>query len=101
MGSAPALRSRPARGSPHPPDRRQATAGSRRHASGLTGRQMSTLTAHELSLHGHRVTYRTAGSGPALLLLHGVANSSQTWERVAPLLSPRFTLIAPDLLGHG
>jgi pimeloyl-ACP methyl ester carboxylesterase len=62
---------------------------------------MTTLTANELSLHGHRVTYRTAGQGPALLLLHGVANSSQTWERVAPLLSPRFTMIAPDLLGHG
>jgi pimeloyl-ACP methyl ester carboxylesterase len=47
------------------------------------------------------VSYRTAGSGPALLLLHGIANSSETWERVAPLLSRRFTLIAPDFLGHG
>jgi pimeloyl-ACP methyl ester carboxylesterase len=36
-----------------------------------------------------------------LLLLHGIANSSQTWERVAPRLSESFTLIAPDLLGHG
>jgi pimeloyl-ACP methyl ester carboxylesterase len=52
-------------------------------------------------LHGHRVSYRTTGSGPALLLLHGIANSSDTWARVAPLLSERFTLIAPDLLGHG
>src|SRR3954466_5764027 len=60
-----------------------------------------SLTPHELTLHGHRVTYRTAGRGPALLLLHGIANSSQTWEHVAPLLSERFTLIAPDLLGHG
>ena len=59
------------------------------------------LTAHELALHGHRVTYRTAGSGPVLLLLHGITNSSQTWQHVAPLLSARFTLIAPDLLGHG
>jgi pimeloyl-ACP methyl ester carboxylesterase len=59
------------------------------------------LTAHEVALHGHRVTYRTAGSGPVLLLLHGITNSSQTWEHVAPLLSERFTLIAPDLLGHG
>jgi pimeloyl-ACP methyl ester carboxylesterase len=47
------------------------------------------------------VTYRTAGSGPVLLLLHGIANSSQTWEHVAAPLSKRFTLIAPDLLGHG
>ena len=60
-----------------------------------------TLTPHELTLHGHAVTYRTAGQGPVLLLLHGIANSSQTWERVAPALSERFTLIAPDLLGHG
>src|SRR3954469_14380932 len=59
------------------------------------------LTPHALTLHGHRVTYRTGGRGPVLLLLHGMANSSQTWERVAPLLSERFTLLAPDLLGHG
>jgi pimeloyl-ACP methyl ester carboxylesterase len=61
----------------------------------------AALAAHELTLHGHRVTYRTVGEGPPLLLLHGVTNSSQTWERVAPLLSERYTLIAPDLLGHG
>ena len=60
-----------------------------------------TLEPHELELYGDRVSYRTAGSGPALLLLHGIANSSETWERVAPLLSERFTLIAPDLMGHG
>jgi pimeloyl-ACP methyl ester carboxylesterase len=62
---------------------------------------MVTLEPRELELYGHRVSYRTAGSGPALLLLHGIANSSETWERVAPLLSERFTLIAPDLMGHG
>jgi pimeloyl-ACP methyl ester carboxylesterase len=56
---------------------------------------------HEIELHGQRVSYRTAGSGPALLLLHGIANSSDTWAAVAPLLSERFTVIAPDLLGHG
>ncbi len=60
-----------------------------------------TLTPTELTLHGHRIGYRTAGSGPALLLLHGITNSSETWERVAPRLAERFTLIAPDLLGHG
>jgi pimeloyl-ACP methyl ester carboxylesterase len=60
-----------------------------------------TLTPREITLHGHRVTYRTAGSGPVLLLLHGVTNSSETWERVAAPLSEHFTLIAPDLLGHG
>jgi pimeloyl-ACP methyl ester carboxylesterase len=60
-----------------------------------------TLTPHEIKLHGHRVTYRRGGSGPALLLLHGVTDSSATWEGVAPFLAGHFTLIAPDLLGHG
>jgi pimeloyl-ACP methyl ester carboxylesterase len=60
-----------------------------------------TLTAHELELHGNRVSYRRAGSGPALLLLHGITDSSATWEGVADNLSEHFTLIAPDLLGHG
>jgi pimeloyl-ACP methyl ester carboxylesterase len=62
---------------------------------------MAVLEPHELTLHGHRVSYRTAGSGPVLLLLHGVANSGETWESVAGPLSERFTLVAPDLLGHG
>jgi pimeloyl-ACP methyl ester carboxylesterase len=56
---------------------------------------------HELELFGQQVSYRVGGSGPALLLLHGIANSSDTWSRAAPLLSDRFTVIAPDLLGHG
>jgi pimeloyl-ACP methyl ester carboxylesterase len=61
----------------------------------------AALTPNELELHGHRVSYRRGGDGPALLLLHGITNSSETWERVAPRLAEHFTLIAPDLLGHG
>jgi pimeloyl-ACP methyl ester carboxylesterase len=60
-----------------------------------------TLTPNEIELHGHRVSYRSGGSGPVLLLLHGITDSSATWEGVAPSLSEHFTLIAPDLLGHG
>jgi pimeloyl-ACP methyl ester carboxylesterase len=67
----------------------------------VSDREAPALTLHRLTLHGHEVTYRTAGSGPVILLLHGIANSSQTWEQVAPQLSRRYTLIAPDLLGHG
>ena len=59
------------------------------------------LECHEITLHGHRVSYRTAGAGPVLLLLHGIANSSETWEPVAAALAERFTIVAPDLLGHG
>ena len=55
----------------------------------------------ELELHGHRVIYRTAGSGPPVVLIHGMLNSSRHWERVALRLAESYTVIAPDLIGHG
>src|ERR671910_2030791 len=55
----------------------------------------------EITLHGHRLAYRSAGSGPAVVLVHGITSTSATWERVMPYLATRFTVIAPDLLGHG
>ena len=58
-------------------------------------------TAQHVELHGHRVSYRTAGSGPVVLLIHGVAGTSEQWADVAPALAERFTVVAPDLLGHG
>lgn len=54
-----------------------------------------------LDLHGKRVAYREAGQGPAVLLIHGMAGSSDTWREVLPRLSKRYRVIAPDLLGHG
>jgi pimeloyl-ACP methyl ester carboxylesterase len=55
----------------------------------------------EIVLHGHRVAYRSAGSGPAIVLVHGITSTSASWERVMPYLATRFTVIAPDLIGHG
>ncbi len=58
----------------------------------------------EITLHGHRVTYREAGTGsrrPVVVLVHGIAGSGQTWDPVLPLLGEHYTVIAPDLLGHG
>jgi pimeloyl-ACP methyl ester carboxylesterase len=55
----------------------------------------------EIDLHGHRLSYRAGGSGPLLLLIHGITNSSASWEPVLSLLERDFTVIAPDLLGHG
>jgi pimeloyl-ACP methyl ester carboxylesterase len=51
-------------------------------------------------LHGHRVSYRSGGRGPLLVLVHGTAGSSAAWEDVFPWLSERHTVIAPDLLGR-
>ena len=52
-------------------------------------------------VHGYRRAFRMQGSGPALLLLHGLACDSSTWLPVIPELAKHFTVIAPDLLGHG
>ncbi len=52
-------------------------------------------------VHGYRRAYRIAGDGPPLLLIHGIGDSSRTWEQVLPLLAREHTVIAPDLLGHG
>jgi pimeloyl-ACP methyl ester carboxylesterase len=55
----------------------------------------------EITLHGHRVSYRTAGEGPVVLLIHGITGSSEQWNDVIPLLAEHYTVLAPDLLGHG
>jgi pimeloyl-ACP methyl ester carboxylesterase len=55
----------------------------------------------QIDLHGHRAIYRTCGSGPPVVLIHGMVNSSRHWEQVALRLAERHTVIAPDLLGHG
>src|SRR3954464_6621041 len=52
-------------------------------------------------IHGHQVAYRSAGSGPLILLVHGIAGSSSTWTRVLPALAEHHTVIALDMLGHG
>lgn len=54
-----------------------------------------------ISVHGHDVAYRRIGEGPVLLLLHGMAGASTTWDPVVARLAERHTLVAPDLLGHG
>jgi len=52
-------------------------------------------------IHGHDVRFRMAGEGPAILLIHGIAGSSTAWRDVMPTLAERYTVIAPDLIGHG
>lgn len=52
-------------------------------------------------VHGHRRAFVMAGRGPAVLLLHGLGCDHTTWSPTLKRLSRRFTVIAPDLLGHG
>jgi pimeloyl-ACP methyl ester carboxylesterase len=61
----------------------------------------SELDLRHIEIHGHRVGYRTGGSGPVIVLVHGMAGSSGTWRYVLPALAEHFTVVAPDLVGHG
>jgi pimeloyl-ACP methyl ester carboxylesterase len=74
---------------------RESTAGTLRRLPA------EEFAVKEIELHGHRVAYRSAGEGPAIVLVHGITSTSATWEQVMPYLATRFTVIAPDLLGHG
>ena len=60
-----------------------------------------TPTLQFRTIHGYRRAYRIAGSGPVLLLIHGIGDNSTAWDTVHSRLAQRFTVIAPDLLGHG
>ncbi len=55
---------------------------------------MGSFEAHEVELHGHRAVYRDAGSGPPVVLIHGMINSSRHWEAVAGRLAASHRVIA-------
>ncbi|HET6731570.1 alpha/beta fold hydrolase [Mycobacterium sp.] len=63
-------------------------------------RELTPTLAYR-TIHGYRRAYRVAGSGPTILLIHGIGDNSTTWSTVQSKLAQRFTVIAPDLLGHG
>jgi len=65
------------------------------------GQSEQPMQRFEIGLHGQRYSYRMAGSGSLVVLLHGITGSSATWEKVMPRLIEHHTVIAPDLLGHG
>lgn len=63
-------------------------------------RAIDTSLRHH-TVHGYRRAYRLAGSGPPVLLLHGIGDSSASWVPVMADLARDHTVVAPDLLGHG
>ena len=67
----------------------------------LTGIDPDTFDLRSRVIHGYRRAYRMAGSGPVLLFIHGIGDDSSTWLDVLASLTRDYTVIAPDLLGHG
>src|SRR5882672_6538226 len=60
-----------------------------------------TIAVRTASADGVKLQYLTAGRGPAVLLLHGYAETSRMWRPLMPRLAEHFTVIAPDLPGIG
>ncbi len=64
-------------------------------------RREGAFCVQYVTIHGYRRAYVKAGSGPALLLIHGIGDSSDSWRPVVEELAKHYTVVAPDLLGHG
>jgi pimeloyl-ACP methyl ester carboxylesterase len=71
--------------------------------SGTASAQMASkqFASHDASIDGASLHYTIGGSGPAVLLLHGFAETSRMWNPILPTLGAKFTVIAPDLPGIG
>ncbi len=61
----------------------------------------STIASYDANVLGVKVHYTMAGHGPAVILLHGYAETSRMWMPIIPVLAARFTVIVPDLPGIG
>src|SRR6266542_323243 len=59
------------------------------------------LPTFTVSLHGDDFHFVRAGTGPVVVLVHGILGSRRSWAELVWLLEKDFTVIAPDLLGHG
>src|SRR5438094_4387239 len=59
------------------------------------------ITSHDAKIENVQLHYLTAGHGPAVIQLHGFAETSRMWRPIIPLLTEKFTVIAPDLPGIG
>jgi pimeloyl-ACP methyl ester carboxylesterase len=69
-------------------------------AFGSTAADAETIS-RTVKVEGVEMHYLTGGQGPAVLLLHGYAETSRMWRPIIPILAKNFRVIAPDLPGIG
>jgi len=61
----------------------------------------SGLISRSAKIDGTKIHYTIGGSGLAVILLHGFAETSRMWSPILPTLAAKFTVVAPDLPGIG
>ena len=70
----------------------------------MTGATEPSLTGLEerwATVRGVRVRYFVGGSGPSLVLVHGLGGAASNWVELAPVLARSYRVLVPDLPGHG
>lgn len=104
---------RPARKAPHAAPARAAsdmTSRTPKHETHRRGRLRWDVDGLDwphrafsrfVDVDGLRWHVQVMGHGPVALLLHGTGAASHSWRALAPLLARKFTVVAPDLPGHG
>ncbi len=63
--------------------------------------QTATQGAKEVMVFGQKINYVEAGSGPVVVLLHGMGGSTLNWAFNVPALAQKYRVIVPDQIGHG
>src|SRR5256886_15040650 len=71
------------------------------HVAPVDGAEPDGIASRKATIDNLEISYLSAGQGPAVILLHGYAETSRMWRPIVPLLAKKFTVIAPDLPGIG
>jgi pimeloyl-ACP methyl ester carboxylesterase len=58
-------------------------------------------TSKETTVFGQKIHYIEAGSGPTVILLHGLGGSSQVWQFNIAALAEKYHVVVPDQIGFG
>jgi pimeloyl-ACP methyl ester carboxylesterase len=61
----------------------------------------SAQTSKEISVFGQKIHYVEAGSGPTVILLHGLGGSTQVWQFNIAALAEKYHVVVPDQIGFG
>lgn len=67
----------------------------------MTYAKLAGLEERSADVKGVRMRYFLGGSGPPLILVHGLGGAASNWTELAPALAERYRLLVPDLPGHG
>ena len=67
----------------------------------MTDAKLAGLEERFADVEGVRLRYFVGGSGPPLVLVHGLGGAAANWTELVPRMAPRYRLLVPDLPGHG